>query len=252
MSSSSMCQTVYDTLRTVVYDTVHTSVFDTVHTVSYDTVKVALDSTFTIDLLNKSQEFYSNAFSDVQFMIGILVSIFLAGVGIFFGINYKWTIERIKKETRLGVEEETKKAITDFNGKLDKCLDDCKKEMNAISDKSKVVTNKMMFAILAQAKITDDANNSLRMYHILVKFVNDEFDVIHIPLIEIAVKEMKLRFFGSTIFPELNSIVCKSLYEELGVFRRHLYDVDDEGVKKFVAEFDPCVVKLREELSARF
>ena len=219
--------TVIDTIHHVIYDTVHTSVFDTVHTVSFDTVKVALDSNYSVQILHEAQQFYSTSFSDIQFMIGILVSIFLAGVGIFFGLNFKWTIERIKKETRLGVEEETKKAIADYNEKLDKCLDDCRKEMGFISEKSKAVTNKMMFAILAQAKITTDANNALRMYLILIKFVDDEFDVIHIPLAEIAVKEMKARFFSSTIYSGINKSLCKSIYDELGSFRRNLYDVND-------------------------
>ncbi|MBQ3716617.1 MAG: hypothetical protein IJM92_09385 [Fibrobacter sp.] len=244
--------TVIDTIHHVIYDTVHTSVFDTVHTVSFDTVKVALDSNYSVQILHEAQQFYSTSFSDIQFMIGILVSIFLAGVGIFFGLNFKWTIERIKKETRLGVEEETKKAIADYNEKLDKCLDDCRKEMGFISEKSKAVTNKMMFAILAQAKITTDANNALRMYLILIKFVDDEFDVIHIPLAEIAVKEMKARFFSSTIYSGINKSLCKSIYDELGSFRRNLYDVNDADVKKFVEEFDPIIISLREELSARF
>ena len=228
--------TVYDTLRTVIYDTVHTVSFDTVST--FDTVKVQLDSNYSVQILHDAQQF--------------LVSIFLAGIGIFFGLNFKWTIERIKKETRLGVEEETKKAIADYNEKLDKCLDDCRKEMGSISEKSKAVTNKMMFAILAQAKITTDANNALRMYLILIKFVDDEFDVVHIPLAEIAVKEMKARFFSSTIYSGINKSLCKSIYDELGSFRRNLYDVNDADVKKFVEEFDPIIISLREELSARF
>ena len=73
MSSISMCQTVYDTLRTVVYDTVHTVSFDTVRT--FDTIKVMLDSTFTIDLLNKSQEFYSNSFSDLLMVFTIFIAV---------------------------------------------------------------------------------------------------------------------------------------------------------------------------------
>lgn len=86
MSSSSMCQTVCDTLRTVIYDTVHTVSFDTVRT--FDTVKVQIDSNYSVQILHDAQQFYSTAFSDIQFMIGILVSIFLAGVGIFFRAQF--------------------------------------------------------------------------------------------------------------------------------------------------------------------
>lgn len=242
--------TVYDTLRTVIYDTVHTVSFDTIRT--FDTVKVQLDSVFTIDLLNKSQEFYVNAFDDVKFLLGVFVSIFCAVVGVAYLINTRWTIGRIKEETRRGVEDETSKALERFEDEQKKNLEKCRKEMDAISLRSATVTNKMLFAILAQAKITEDSNNSLRMYHILVKFVNDEFDVVHITLVEIAVKEMMVRFFGSVVHPELNATVCKNLYEELGKFRRRIYDIDDAEIKKFVEEFDPFITGLRKELSERF
>ena len=231
--------TVYDTIRTFVYDTVHTVSFDTVHT--FDTVKVQLDSVFTIDLLNKSQEFYVNAFDEVKFLLGVFVSIFCAVVGVAYLINTRWTIGRIKEETRRGVEDETSKAIARFEDEQKKNLEKCRKEMDAISLRSATVTNKMLFAILAQAKITEDSNNSLRM-----------FDVVHITLVEIAVKEMMVRFFGSVVHPELNATVCKNLYEELGKFRCRIYDIDDAEIKKFVEEFDPFITGLRKELSERF
>lgn len=243
---------IHDTVHTMSFDTIHTVAYDTTHTTVFDTVRVVLDSSFTPQLLRDSQAFYSSAFSDVQFMIGILVSIFVAGVGIFFGLNYKWTIDSIKKETRLAVESETKMAIEDFNKKINKFKEEYRETIKTFSDKSKIITNKMMFAILAQAKITNDVNDSLRMYLILIKFVNDEFDVIHVTLVEIAVKEILARFFGGTVYPEINSIVCKSVYEELSTFRRKILDVDDKDFKRYVDQLEPFISRIKKELSARF
>ena len=113
--------TVYDTIRTVIYDTVHTVSFDTIRT--FDTVKVQLDSVFTIDLLNKSQEFYVNAFDDIKFLLGVFVSIFCAVVGVAYLINTRWTIGRIKEETRRGVEDETSKALARFEDEQKKNLE---------------------------------------------------------------------------------------------------------------------------------
>lgn len=72
MSSSSMCQTVYDTVHTVVYDTVHTVSFDTVRT--FDTVKVMLDSNYSVQILHDAQQFYADSFNSLLAVVSVSVN----------------------------------------------------------------------------------------------------------------------------------------------------------------------------------
>ena len=100
MSSSSMCQTVYDTIRTVVYDTVHTSVFDTVHTVSFDTVhSLVYDSAaVTVQALRDSQAFYSNSFNYLITVAAIIAALF--GIVVTWAWNRQVTkeLDKFKNE----------------------------------------------------------------------------------------------------------------------------------------------------------
>ena len=106
MSSSSMCQTVYDTVHTVVYDTVHTSVFDTVHTVSYDTVhSLVYDSAaVTVQALRDSQAFYSNSFYWLIGVVTVIVAVFVLAMTIAWNRRFEVELEKLRNK----VEEETK------------------------------------------------------------------------------------------------------------------------------------------------
>ena len=149
MSSSSMCQTVYDTVHTVIYDTVHTSVFDTVHTVSYDTVRVVLDSSFTPQLLRDSQEFYSWAFMAIVAVIGL-------GSGILaFVLNRLWDrkvnieVDKLKNDCKKDSEEVVSKALEkakiEFSGVAEK-------EAKSIKRESNDLWNSTFFALLASTR----------------------------------------------------------------------------------------------------
>lgn len=73
-----VCHPLFCNVQQTVFDTVHTAVFsDTIHTVKVVTAKVKLDSTYTIDLLHKSQEFYSSSFNNLLVVITILIALFV-------------------------------------------------------------------------------------------------------------------------------------------------------------------------------
>lgn len=106
-----MCQTVYDTIRTVIYDTVHTSVFDTVHTVSFDTVKVVLDSSFTPQVLRDSQAFYSNYFIALITVAGIAAAVFIFVATKMWDRKVEVEVDKLKNDCKKLSEEAVNNAL---------------------------------------------------------------------------------------------------------------------------------------------
>lgn len=113
MSSSSMCQTVYDTVRTVVYDTVHTSVFDTVHTVSFDTVhSLVYDSaSVTLQALRDSQTFYSNHFIALITVASVAVAVFIFVATKMWDRKVELEVDKLKKDCEKISEETVNKTL---------------------------------------------------------------------------------------------------------------------------------------------
>lgn len=154
MSSSSMCQTVYDTIRTVVYDTVHTSVFDTVHTVRVATVKIKLDSTYTIDLLNKAQQFYSDSFGDLLTVFGIFVTIAVAVWGIRLYLENK----KVKKIAKKASERAAQKVKAAFDERFEKQ----EKFVNNLKTTTRDLRESVIVGLFAQAKLAS-YDNKMRL-----------------------------------------------------------------------------------------
>ncbi len=228
MSSSSMCQTVYDTVHTVVYDTVHTVSFDTVR--AFDTVKVMLDSVFTIDLLNKSQEFYSNSFSDLL----MVFTIFIAVVGIIVGykiVNDILLIKRTIKKTAEKTAEETERR---FKNNIDKQ----NQEMTRLSALVKELHEQEILNWLTQARLAKTQKQKLHSFmcfdYALASVVN-HYDKTFVQYGRIALEE--IRDNVSALNGSLNKVkILRLILERIEKFKDCLfktnYSEDEEMASK--------------------
>ena len=154
MSSSSMCQTVYDTIRTVVYDTVHTVSFDTIRT--FDTVKVQLDSVFTIDLLNKSQEFYSDSFAWLLAIFGVLATIAAA----FVGVKILNDISIKKKAVQKAVED----ALNDFDRSFADKMNEQQRRLNEVDSIVLKLRETGIVNWISQSKLAEAQGNLIHAF----------------------------------------------------------------------------------------
>lgn len=83
------------------------------HCVHFDTVRVILDSSFTIGVLEKSQEFYTNSFNNLLVIFSIVATV-VVGYHIYVAFGLMRRTKRIaKKEARL-VKEEIETEMGDF------------------------------------------------------------------------------------------------------------------------------------------
>lgn len=169
--------TVIDTIHHIIYDTVHTSVFDTVHTVSFDTVRVVLDSSFTIDILNKSQEFYSNAFN---WLLGVMAAVI--AIAIFASekwSNRKLNIQTEKLERNFEKLAETRAieaariAATNATEKVAKEMED--KVFNVEKHIAKTIPN-IVKIYLIQARVSDNPNDCLRYCLFAIEIMTEGYD----------------------------------------------------------------------------
>lgn len=154
MSSSSMCQTVYDTLYTVIYDTVHTVSFDTIRT--FDTVKVQLDSVFTIDLLNKSQEFYSDSFAWLLAIFGVLATIAAA----FVGVKILNDISIKKKAVQKAVED----ALNDFDRSFADKMNEQQRRLNEVDSIVLKLRETGIVNWISQSKLAEAQGNLIHAF----------------------------------------------------------------------------------------
>ena len=149
-----MCQTVYDTLRTVIYDTVHTVSFDTVRT--FDTVKVQLDSVFTIDLLNKSQEFYSDSFAWLLAIFGVLATIAAA----FVGVKILNDISIKKKAVQKAVED----ALNDFDRSFADKMNEQQRRLNEVDSIVLKLRETGIVNWISQSKLAEAQGNLIHAF----------------------------------------------------------------------------------------
>ena len=85
------------------------------HCMSFDTVRVVLDSTFTIDILNKSQEFYSNSFN---WLLGV-TTIIITAVLAFVGVKIIKDVSANKKAVQKAIDDALNKFNSSFANKMD-------------------------------------------------------------------------------------------------------------------------------------
>lgn len=162
-----MCQTVYDTIRTVVYDTVHTSVFDTVHTVSFDTVhSLVYDSAaVTLQALRDSQQFYSEKFGALLTVFTIFVAIIAVIVG------YKFYLDR------KGLSNEIAKATEKVKAEFDTRFKNQQKFVNELRSMTADLRESVIASIFTQAKMAEHDNKTrLFLFRLVLTEICLHFD----------------------------------------------------------------------------
>lgn len=162
MSSSSMCQTVYDTLRTVIYDTVHTSVFDTVHTVSFDTVHSLVYDTaaVTVQALRDSQAFYQDAFNNLLTLVSVAVAFASAILTLLSFAKSNYDSKKLKTEFNARSSEVAKEAsakiAVETKNEFAKAIEEQKKHLDEANKNSKKLWDETIPFVINSAKRTND------------------------------------------------------------------------------------------------
>ena len=162
MSSSSMCQTVYDTLRTVIYDTVHTSVFDTVHTVSFDTVhSLVYDSAaVTVQALRDSQAFYQDAFNNLLMLVSVAIAIASILLSFLSFVISKYDSKKLKTQFDARSSEVAKEAsakiAVETKNEFAKAIEEQKKHLDEANKNSKKLWDETIPLVINSAKRTND------------------------------------------------------------------------------------------------
>ena len=162
MSSSSMCQTVYDTLRTVIYDTVHTSVFDTVHTVSFDTVhSLVYDSAaVTVQALRDSQAFYQDAFNNLLMLVSVVIAIASILLSFLSFVISKYDSKKLKTQFDVRSSEVAKEAsakiAVETKNEFAKAIEEQKKHLDEANKNSKKLWDETIPLVINSAKRTND------------------------------------------------------------------------------------------------
>ena len=140
-----VCHPLFCNVQQTVFDTVHTAVFsDTIHTVKVVTAKVKLDSTYTIDLLHKAQQFYSDSFGDLLTVFGIFISIATAVWGIRLYLETKGVKKIVKKATRKATEKVKKE--------FDERFDEQEKFVNNLKMTTRDLRESVITGLFAQAR----------------------------------------------------------------------------------------------------
>ncbi len=251
MSSSSMCQTVYDTLRTVVYDTVHTSVFDTVHTVSFDTVhSLVYDSAaVTVQALRDSQAFYSDKFGDLLTVFGVFIAIAVA----VWCIRYYLDKKDVKEIAENAAEKATQKVRAEFDEQFEKQ----DKFVNDLKTTTRDLRESVIVGLFAQAKLASyDNKMRLSLFGLALSEVSLHFEKSFIKHIVAAVV-----FIGeiwATTSKQFDvSAVLRSIVTHLNSLEVLLNKVEyssnelvAKNEKKEVGEALSLVRKLRDDLTA--
>lgn len=255
MSSSSMCQTIYDTVHTSVYDTIHSVSFDTVRT--FDTVRVQLDSVFTIDLLNKAQNFYSDSFSDLQMVFTIFIAIIAIIVGYkFFNDNallkrtIKDTVEETKNTFNETFEEQRQQMskltsfVKDTQTSFQKTADDMKTRFKESFDKQTNETARLLMLVkeiheqgilnwITQARLAKTQNqdfHSFMCYDYALDAVVKHYDKTFVQYGRIALEELGKNI--SVLNTSANKVkIIQSILEKIENFKNCLLNTNYDSDK---------------------
>lgn len=228
---SATAQTIFDTVRTVVFDTVHTSVFDTVHSVSYDTVKVVLDSTFTIDLLNKSQEFYSNSFN---WLLGIF-GVFLAVIAVIFGFKLYHDLKSVNKKIKDVARKTADEAIQEFEPKFEQL----RKFSTELSALVKDMQEKIILNWITQGRLAEKQEqyyHEFMCYDFALKEIVDHFDKTFVEYGKISIENL---LKTSSALPESSrkKTILENVVSVINSFEKCLINLKyDEDPSKYEEE----------------
>ena len=216
-----MCQTVYDTVHTVVYDTVHTVSFDTVRT--FDTVKVMLDSVFTIDLLNKSQEFYSSSFNNLLVVVTILIALFVLAMTFAWSRKFKTEVEKLRNKMDDEVKHISEKAYSESKKVFEQNVSDLSNRLKSMSSKTDSLWSNFVKLYVFQASQAKDDNDCLRSCLFAFKAINSNFNpsLLHESGLLATMLEARFLDFDQS---DLNTNLCNRLIEQIEIFESYFFE----------------------------
>ena len=249
--------TVIDTVHHVIYDTVHTVSFDTVYTVKVATAKIRLDSTFTIDLLNKAQNFYSDSFSDLLMVFTIFIAIIAIIVGYkFYNDNallkrtIKDTVEETKNTFNDTFEEQRQQMTTltsfvkdtqvnfqktaeDMQNRFRESFDEQNKETARLSMLVKEIHEQGILNWLTQARLAKTQNqnfHSFMCYDYALDAVVKHYDKTFVQYGRIALEELRKNIAVLNTSPNKGKII-QSILEKIESFKNNLINTNYDSDK---------------------
>ena len=253
MSSSSMCQTVYDTVRTVVYDTVHTVSFDTVRT--FDTVKVMLDSNYSVQILHDAQQFYSDAFSSILTVISVTVAIAAFLFTVYSSHKIDRDSQKLKTEFDATSSKVAQNAAKEIASQTKQKFEDAVKEQQTKLDSIKNETSKMLKTkVFSQYAFLVRVGNPVSALNGLCSLLNK---------IGSAADDELLAFAVSSVLPEIENNFekmgfCKGydqlalwVGEEISRFSSSITEqaVSDDGKHAAIEYINKIDSKIKQKLS---
>ncbi len=229
MSSSSMCQTVYDTLYTVIYDTVHTVSFDTVRT--FDTVKVQLDSNYSVQILHDAQQFYADSFNWLLTIFGIFLTI----IAIIFSFKLYHDIKAIDKK----IEETAQKTADKEKEKFEPQIEEQKKRSIELAALVKDMQEKIILNWITQGRLAETQQqfyHEFMCYDFALKEIVDHFDKTFAQYGKIAIENLLKKASALNGSTKKNKIF-EEVVSKIKSFEQHLTNLS----------FDKDPVKAKDE-----
>lgn len=141
------------------------------HCISFDTVRVVLDSVFTIDLLNKSQEFYSNSFNWLLAIFGAFLTI----IAIIFGFKLYHDLNSIDEK----IADVAQKTTDEMNQRFEQQLEQQRTRSIELATLVKDMQEKIILNWITQARLAETQKqfyHEFMCYDFALKEVVDHFD----------------------------------------------------------------------------
>lgn len=245
--------TVIDTIHHVVYDTIHTSVYDTIHSVSFDTVKVVLDSTFTIDLLNKSQEFYSSSFNWLLGVAAIAAAIFIFVATIAWERKVKIELDKLRIEfdsmANEAAEKSAKKAAEESSKKFENAIAQQRVTLNEMKKDSLVVWHEMLMDLFLSAYKDKNPVSIVGKLNTLVLKISNRPDNMLLDMVRNDIMPLYERALKSLEMAKNFDKVVQSLSDGLELLKRSITSHSaDVNLKNDTLRSIENVVALMNEL----
>lgn len=207
---------------TTVIDTVHHIVYDTVHTVSFDTVKVRLDSVFTIDLLNKSQEFYSNSFNNLLIVVTVLIALFVLAMTLAWNKRLDSEVEKLRNRMDEEVKHISDKAYDESKKVFEQNVSGLENQLQTMTSKIDSIWSNYVKTFVHQASIAKDAGDCLRFCSFAFNAINCNFNPSLLNEVGLMVVLLEARFLDFDR-PNLDAVLCRSLINQIEIFESYFF-----------------------------
>ncbi len=234
------CHPLFCSVQQTVFDTVHTAVFsDTIHTVKVVTAKVKLDSTYSIDLLHKSQEFYSSSFNNLLVVITILIALFVLAMTLAWNKRFDTEVDKLHNQMKDEVERVSKKAFEESKKEFEQNVSDVKEHLAVASSQIGSLWPDLVMVYLTQARDSKSQDGCLGYCIFAFNIINSHFGENLLTEADLII-DILLKKFGQTIEldlkPELRKIVIEQIEEFQSRYFAYFVDKTPEEKQK-VTEF---------------